>query len=155
MFVRSWFHFTIIFVSLHSVAISSTIPTITKVETTVLQVRDEVIITRDPITLPHATITNEPITLNLPPKCVQTDIPDSNGFVPVGTCGSNYNYYPSFGAAVAASILFGIVTVVHIVQAASYKKVRSRSIQSPIKHHFKSMQHSQPGVNSLPTHLVK
>ncbi|KAJ7585078.1 RTA1 domain-containing protein [Mycena floridula] len=68
----------------------------------------------------HATVAGQTITLVLP-TCVMTEIPDKNGFVPPGTCHALYDYYPSFAAAVLFSILFGAVSVLHIVQAAKYK----------------------------------
>jgi hypothetical protein len=55
--------------------------------------------------------------------CTPTSIPDKNGYVPPGTCNANYNYYPSFGAAIVASIIFGILTIVQIGQAFYYRKV--------------------------------
>jgi len=63
------------------------------------------------------------LSLHLPSStCTQTIKPDKNGYVPPGTCGSLYNYYPSFAAAIIFSVLFGAVMVVHIGQAAIYKK---------------------------------
>jgi hypothetical protein len=56
------------------------------------------------------------------PTCSQTIIPDKNGYVPPGTCNALWNYYPSFTAAFIFAILFCILTVVHIYQAASQKK---------------------------------
>ena len=32
-----------------------------------------------------------------------------------------YLYYPSFGAAIAAAVIFGILTIAHFVQATLYK----------------------------------
>lgn len=73
------------------------------------------------ISLKHFTPTS--ISLDLPtPTCTQTITPDKNGYVPPGTCNALYNYYPSFGAAIAMSIIFGIVSMAHITQAAIYKK---------------------------------
>jgi hypothetical protein len=34
-----------------------------------------------------------------------------------------YDYYPSFAAAVVFAILFGMLTLAHIAQAAVFKKV--------------------------------
>jgi hypothetical protein len=50
--------------------------------------------------------------------------PDKNGYVPEWACNSNYNYYPSFAAALIFTILFGITTLLHIYQAFSHKKLR-------------------------------
>lgn len=58
--------------------------------------------------------------------CHPTIQPDKNGYVPPGECNALYDYYPSFGAAVLFSVLFGIVMVLHIGQAFYFKKVRSR-----------------------------
>ena len=70
----------------------------------------------------YVTLAPQTITLALP-TCIQTIIPDKNGYVPPGTCGSLYDYYPSFAAAVVFAILFGILTIAHITQAALFKKV--------------------------------
>lgn len=57
------------------------------------------------------------------PTCIHTITPDKNGFVPPGTCGALYNYYPSFTWAVVASIVFGILAITHTVQAVILKQV--------------------------------
>jgi len=57
------------------------------------------------------------------PTCIQTIIPDKNGYVPPGTCGSLYNYYPSFISAVIFSLAFGMLTISHIFQAWMLKSV--------------------------------
>ncbi|PSR82789.1 RTA1 like protein-domain-containing protein, partial [Coniella lustricola] len=53
--------------------------------------------------------------------CV-TAIPGKYGWVPYTACNSNYNYNPSFNAAIAVSVIFGILTVTHIVEAIIVKK---------------------------------
>lgn len=64
------------------------------------------------------------LDLHLPtPTCTQTITPDKNGFVPPGTCGSLYNYYPSFAAAVVASVFFGAISLVHLGQTVYFKTV--------------------------------
>ena len=50
--------------------------------------------------------------------------PDKNGYVPEWACNSNYNYYPSFAAALIFAIVFGITTTLHIYQAFAHKKLR-------------------------------
>jgi hypothetical protein len=40
--------------------------------------------------------------------------PVSNGYVPSYSCNANYEYEPSFAAAVVFTILFGLLTVEHI-----------------------------------------
>jgi hypothetical protein len=57
------------------------------------------------------------------PTCV-TVKPDSNGYVPEYACGANYNYYPSFAAALLFAILFGVSTFAHIYQGVYHKKMR-------------------------------
>ncbi|KAK1857219.1 rta1 domain protein, partial [Colletotrichum chrysophilum] len=77
------------------------------------------------VTDSHVTVPAKTITLALP-TCVQTIEPDANGYVPPGSCGALWNYYPSFAAAIAFAVVFGVLTAVHIWQAARYKKVRQR-----------------------------
>lgn len=48
---------------------------------------------------------------------------DKNGYVPPYACDAYYNFYPSFGAAIAGSVIFGISLIAHIGQAIVYKKV--------------------------------
>src|ERR1700677_181516 len=57
-------------------------------------------------------------------SCVSA-VPGKNGYVPPSACNALYAYNPSFAAAVIFSVLFGVVTVTHIVQAISYRKVSS------------------------------
>lgn len=76
----------------------------------------------DGFTNAYATEHPKTITLALP-TCHQTIIPDRNGYVPPGTCGAMYNYYPSFNAALATAVLFGILTTLHLCLAVIYKKV--------------------------------
>ena len=56
------------------------------------------------------------------PTCTMTAVPDQTGHVPPGTCHAYYDYYPSFSAALLFAILFGLLTALHITQAALYKK---------------------------------
>ncbi|KAJ9156525.1 RTA1 domain-containing protein [Pleurostoma richardsiae] len=72
------------------------------------------------ITDDHVTL--QPQTIDLGPTCVQTIAPDANGYVPPGTCGAIWDYYPSFAAALLFAGLFGTLTLLHIWQAARYKK---------------------------------
>ncbi|CZR56476.1 related to RTA1-involved in 7-aminocholesterol resistance [Phialocephala subalpina] len=83
-------------------------------------------ITTEYITIPgqtndHVTLAPQTITIAVP-TCIMTLTPDKNGYVPPGTCNALYDYYPSFAAAVVFSVLFGMLTAMHIVQAAMYKK---------------------------------
>lgn len=74
----------------------------------------------------NAYVTNPGRTIDIAiPTCVQTITPDANGFVPPGTCGALWAYYPSFVAAVAFAAVFGLLTAVHVWQAVRYKKVRT------------------------------
>ncbi|KAH8654069.1 RTA1 like protein-domain-containing protein [Tricladium varicosporioides] len=72
-------------------------------------------VTNDHVTIPANTITI------LIPTCSKTIVPDSNGYVPPGTCGALYDYYPSFAAAIVFSLLFGALTIAHIWLAAKWK----------------------------------
>ncbi|KAL4956600.1 RTA1 like protein-domain-containing protein [Aspergillus filifer] len=53
--------------------------------------------------------------------CTPTISPDANGYVPPTECNAMYSYYPSFGAAIAFSVLFGILITIHFVQAALHR----------------------------------
>lgn len=68
------------------------------------------------------------------PTCHQTAIPDNNGYIPPGTCGALWNYYPSFDAAAAFTALFIILLIVHIWQAIAYRKVRGFPVRLPCSH---------------------
>jgi hypothetical protein len=74
--------------------------------------------TNSQFTLPAQTI-----TLAIP-TCIQTIDPDKNGYVPPGTCGAIWNYYPSFRAALVFTGLFAALVIVHIWMSVKYKKVR-------------------------------
>jgi len=51
--------------------------------------------------------------------------PGPNGNVPITACNSYYNYDPQFAPAVAVAVIFGILTLAHIVEAFAYKKVKT------------------------------
>jgi hypothetical protein len=72
------------------------------------------------VTNTYVTIPPKTIDITIP-TCIQTITPDKNGYVPPGTCGALYDYYPSFAAAVVTAVLFGMLTVAHV--AGFYKKV--------------------------------
>ncbi|KAJ5780210.1 hypothetical protein N7457_005370 [Penicillium paradoxum] len=62
------------------------------------------------------------LSLDLPTNtCTPTIAPDKNGWVPPSECNALYLYYPSFKAAVAAAAIFGVMMIVHVVQAVMYK----------------------------------
>lgn len=72
----------------------------------------------------NAYATNPAKTISFAvPTCIQTLTPDENGYLPPGTCNALYDYYPSFTSALAFTASFGILTLVHIIQAFFYKKV--------------------------------
>ncbi|KAL2879730.1 hypothetical protein SGCOL_004772 [Colletotrichum sp. CLE4] len=75
------------------------------------------------VTNSYVTVPAKTIDIAIP-TCVQTIEPDANGYIPSGECGAIWNYYPSFTAAAVFAALFGVLTVVHIWQAAKHKKVR-------------------------------
>jgi len=55
-------------------------------------------------------------------SCISA-VPGKNGYVPPSACNALYFYNPSFAAAIVFSIIFGIITGVHLIQAISYRKV--------------------------------
>ncbi|KAF7524461.1 hypothetical protein PCG10_005721 [Penicillium crustosum] len=62
------------------------------------------------------------LSLDLPSDtCTPTIKPDKYGWVPASECDALYLYYPSFGAAIAAAVIFGILFMAHFVQATMYK----------------------------------
>ena len=85
-------------------------------------------VTNDHITIPAQTI-DIPIQ-----TCIQTITPDANGYVPPGTCGAIWDYYPSFVAAAIFAVLFGTLTFVHIWQAARYKKASFDRVSNSLCH---------------------
>ncbi|KAH8775981.1 RTA1 like protein-domain-containing protein, partial [Hyaloscypha sp. PMI_1271] len=72
------------------------------------------------ITNAHVTLSPQTISIAVP-TCIQTITPDKNGYVSPGTCHALYDYYPSFTAALAFSVIFGMLTIAHIAQAALFK----------------------------------
>lgn len=50
--------------------------------------------------------------------------PGKNGYLPPEACDVILYYVPSFGAAIFFCVLYGLTTLVHLVQAIIYKKVR-------------------------------
>ncbi|KAM7212587.1 hypothetical protein V8F06_012046 [Rhypophila decipiens] len=57
-----------------------------------------------------------------PPTWCVSAVPGPNGNVPVSACNAYYNYDPQFAPSLAVAIIFGIITVIHIVEAFMYKK---------------------------------
>jgi hypothetical protein len=56
-----------------------------------------------------------------------TAVPGKYGKVPPGSCNSYYPFDPQFAPAVAVAILFGILTLAHLVLAIVFRKVRTRN----------------------------
>jgi hypothetical protein len=50
-----------------------------------------------------------------------TAIPGEYGYVPLGSCNAQWDYSPSFAAAIAFSTIFGILTVAHLVLAILFR----------------------------------
>ncbi|KAJ4858028.1 RTA1 like protein domain-containing protein [Trichoderma breve] len=69
----------------------------------------------------YVTIHPQTIAIAIP-TCHQTITPDHNGYVPPGTCGAIWTYYPAFKAAVAFAVIFALLLGVHLWQAIIYKK---------------------------------
>ncbi|KKY27425.1 putative rta1 domain protein [Diplodia seriata] len=55
------------------------------------------------------------------PSCT-TAIPGKYGNVPFDACNSYYNFDPQFAPAVAVAVIFGILTIAHLVLAIVFKK---------------------------------
>ena len=79
------------------------------------------------VTGEHVTVPEKTVTLVLP-TCIQTAEPDSNGFLPPGSCNAIWNYYPSFSGSLTFMSLFGLLALAHIIQAIRFKKVRTGSL---------------------------
>ncbi|KAH8125216.1 hypothetical protein ACSS6W_004119 [Trichoderma asperelloides] len=55
------------------------------------------------------------------PACT-TAVPGKYGEVPLDACNSSYNAIPEFIPALVVSLLFGTLTLIHIIEAVVYKK---------------------------------
>jgi hypothetical protein len=65
-------------------------------------------------------------SLNLPPQTCTPGFtayatPGLDGYVPADACNALWVYFPNFAAAVAFSVLFGILTIAQLYQAVSYR----------------------------------
>jgi hypothetical protein len=69
------------------------------------------------------TYTSTTTTVSSATATCTTATPDRYGRVPVDACNSNYFFDPSFAANLAFCVLFGMTTLVHLVQAILFKKV--------------------------------
>src|SRR4051812_12153252 len=50
-------------------------------------------------------------------------VPGPHGEVPWDACNSNYNFSPELSPAIATAAIFGVLTLVHLVEALWYRKV--------------------------------
>ncbi|RFU75700.1 rta1 domain [Trichoderma arundinaceum] len=66
--------------------------------------------------VPSTTTTN-----SASPSCT-TAVPGKYGEVPLNACNSSYNAIPDFIPAVVVATLFGVFTLVHIIEAIIFKK---------------------------------
>jgi hypothetical protein len=65
-------------------------------------------------------------SLDLPPETCTPGFssyatPGLDGYVPADACNALWVYFPNFTAAVAFSVLFGILTIAHLAQAILYR----------------------------------
>ncbi|EGU71929.1 hypothetical protein FOXB_17562 [Fusarium oxysporum f. sp. conglutinans Fo5176] len=53
-----------------------------------------------------------------------TAVPGTYGYVPFdpNTCNFNYHFYPSFTGNLAFATIFGLSTIVHLIEAIAFKK---------------------------------
>ncbi|CAK7200923.1 hypothetical protein SEUCBS139899_003623 [Sporothrix eucalyptigena] len=72
--------------------------------------------------MPSSTTTSSPTATESSFSDCVTAVPGKYGNVPITACNSLYNYDPTFGPAVATSVIFGLLTAVHLAQAIIYRK---------------------------------
>ncbi|KAF4335919.1 phospholipid-translocating ATPase [Fusarium beomiforme] len=68
------------------------------------------------------TFTSTATTSSSATATCTTAVPGKYGRVPVDACNSNYFFDPSFAANLAFCVLFGMTTMVHLIQAILFKK---------------------------------
>ncbi|KAF5583712.1 phospholipid-translocating ATPase [Fusarium pseudocircinatum] len=68
------------------------------------------------------TFTSTATTTSSATATCTTAVPGKYGRVPVDACNANYFFDPSFAANLAFCVLFGMTTMVHIIQAIMFKK---------------------------------
>ncbi|KAL6410065.1 RTA1 domain protein [Ilyonectria robusta] len=78
------------------------------------------------LTTERATSTLELVT----PICT-TAVPGEFGHVLPDACNAHYGFYPSWQWNLVFAVAFGITTLIHIVQAWRFKKVRRTSCFGP------------------------
>ena len=77
-------------------------------------------------TIASSTITHTPSLVSSATSATATcttAVPGKYGYVDPTACNAQWNFNPSYSAAVAFSVFFGIVTAGHVVEAFLYKKV--------------------------------
>jgi hypothetical protein len=107
-------------------ACSAVSPSITSAVATITAPpsRDEFSVSVPPVSITPVSIPS--LSLDLPintctPGASSYATPASHGYVPADACNALWQYSPSFGAAIVFSILFGLLTVTHLVQAVLYR----------------------------------
>ncbi|KAL7760337.1 hypothetical protein ACKLNR_010427 [Fusarium oxysporum f. sp. zingiberi] len=68
------------------------------------------------------TFTSTATTTSSATATCTTAVPGKYGRVPVDACNANYFFDPSFAANLALCVLFGMTTMVHLIQAILFKK---------------------------------
>ncbi|KAI1011154.1 hypothetical protein LB504_002458 [Fusarium proliferatum] len=68
------------------------------------------------------TFTSTATTASSATATCTTAVPGKYGRVPVDACNANYFFDPSFAANLAFCVLFGVTTMVHLIQAILFKK---------------------------------
>ncbi|KAG7415063.1 RTA1 like protein-domain-containing protein [Fusarium sp. MPI-SDFR-AT-0072] len=68
------------------------------------------------------TFTSTATTTSSVTATCTTAVPGKYGRVPVDACNANYFFDPSFAANLAFCVLFGMTTMVHLIQAILFKK---------------------------------
>jgi hypothetical protein len=73
-----------------------------------------------PVSIPPVSIPS--LSLDLPintctPGASSYATPAAHGYVSADACNALWQYSPSFGAAIVFSVLFGLLTITHLVQA--------------------------------------
>ncbi|CZR37123.1 uncharacterized protein FPRO_02617 [Fusarium proliferatum ET1] len=68
------------------------------------------------------TFTSTATTASAATATCTTAVPGKYGRVPVDACNANYFFDPSFAANLAFCVLFGMTTMVHLIQAILFKK---------------------------------
>ncbi|KAF5634482.1 phospholipid-translocating ATPase [Fusarium tjaetaba] len=70
------------------------------------------------------TFTSTATTASSATATCTTAVPGKYGRVPVDACNANYFFDPSFAANLAFCVLFGMTTMVHLIQAILFKKLK-------------------------------